>query len=696
MADETAARGDLGAGAAVALGAASGLAFALALPPFDLSAFAWVSFVPLCLAVVRCTARGALAAAAAAGLVLASQGMYGVLIYEPRLWVVVTLAVTLWPMAVVGLLLRVRAGDRGLASVVAAPTLWVAVETLLQEWLSLPTSIGITLARSEGARQAAALAGASGLSFLLVLTGALAAHAHALGRRGRPRGAWLSAALALAVPAVTTAAGRLALPDPSALGCVARARVVQPAIPAAASRRSWAEPAARAAIRRAFWDALAASRSSEADLFVWPEGGGAFDSFRVGPARAALYQEARSTGRHLFVSAIDFDAELDKRNSIFAFGPDGSFAKYDKLAPVPIAEATIAPGSRSGVVPTAHGRAGLLVCYESCFPRPAAALVRQGAAFLVVSANDADLGISTIPALHLSMSILRAVENRRPVIHASNAGPSAIIDPHGRIVAHAPLRAESVLEGCVFEPGADAPASRAGSAAERACQLAGCALVLAAGRPRRRVASGTFHWRALGVCALASLALAVANALVVGRQAAPPASPAEVLASFGPTRARAPSPAALSIPAEKRADLVAFLASYLGADGNGAEPREAPADLAAVARAAESLGFVPERVALPVEALAHEPLPLVLALRVLGPAVALALEDDGALLYHEHTGLQTVPLATLAQLYRGESLRVRPPSWPRPGSSPASPSTRSSAGSASATRETRRTPSTQR
>jgi apolipoprotein N-acyltransferase len=39
--------------------------------------------------------------------------------------------------------------------------------------------------------------------------------------------------------------------------------------------------------------------------------------------------------------------------------------------------------------------------------------------------------------MHNLVSVFRAVENRRPVVIASNAGPSTIIDPSGRVVVRA-------------------------------------------------------------------------------------------------------------------------------------------------------------------------------------------------------------------------------------------------------------------
>ena len=47
------------------------------------------------------------------------------------------------------------------------------------------------------------------------------------------------------------------------------------------------------------------------------------------------------------------------------------------------------------------------------------------------------------------MSALRAVEQRRYLLRASTAGPSAIVDPLGRIVARSALFTHAVLHGAV-------------------------------------------------------------------------------------------------------------------------------------------------------------------------------------------------------------------------------------------------------
>jgi apolipoprotein N-acyltransferase len=73
------------------------------------------------------------------------------------------------------------------------------------------------------------------------------------------------------------------------------------------------------------------------------------------------------------------------------------------------------------------------------FPELARDWTHKGANLLVNITNDAWYGRSSAPWQHLSMSVFRAVENRRSLVRSANTGVSAVIDPLGRITGDSPL-----------------------------------------------------------------------------------------------------------------------------------------------------------------------------------------------------------------------------------------------------------------
>lgn len=78
---------------------------------------------------------------------------------------------------------------------------------------------------------------------------------------------------------------------------------------------------------------------------------------------------------------------------------------------------------------------GAIVCWEGLFAAHAGRLTREGAQILVQVANEGWFPHTNAGARHNAAVRLRAVENRRWVVIASNAGPSEIVDAHGRVVA---------------------------------------------------------------------------------------------------------------------------------------------------------------------------------------------------------------------------------------------------------------------
>ncbi|WP_367114602.1 apolipoprotein N-acyltransferase [Thiohalocapsa sp.] len=91
---------------------------------------------------------------------------------------------------------------------------------------------------------------------------------------------------------------------------------------------------------------------------------------------------------------------------------------------------------------------GVSICYEDVFPEEVREALPE-AAYLINVSNDAWFGDSLAPHQHLEFARLRALENGRPLVRATNTGISAIIDHRGRVMASLPLFERAVLTGTI-------------------------------------------------------------------------------------------------------------------------------------------------------------------------------------------------------------------------------------------------------
>ena len=81
-----------------------------------------------------------------------------------------------------------------------------------------------------------------------------------------------------------------------------------------------------------------------------------------------------------------------------------------------------------------------LICYETIFPRFVAEAVSDAttkvptADIFVALSSDGWFGSTHQPYQHVNASILRAVENRLPLVHVLNNGPSIVAMPNGKVI----------------------------------------------------------------------------------------------------------------------------------------------------------------------------------------------------------------------------------------------------------------------
>jgi apolipoprotein N-acyltransferase len=223
-------------------------------------------------------------------------------------------------------------------------------------------------------------------------------------------------------------------------------------------------------------DADAARMLQPTDLIVWPEAPTMFQE-NDPEFRMAMSRLARAADAPVIVGNIGIDADreatrgYDIHNSADFIQPDGSFAgRYDKMHLVPFGEyvpykklfffagkllddvGDLDPGTRRSVFTTGGHTYGTFICYESVFGDEMRQYAQMGADVLVNISDDGWYGDTSAAWEHLNMVRMRAIENHRWVLRATNTGVTAAIDPYGRVVVSAPRhRRTSVRAGFNYE-----------------------------------------------------------------------------------------------------------------------------------------------------------------------------------------------------------------------------------------------------
>lgn len=283
-------------------------------------------------------------------------------------------------------------------------------------------------------------------------------------RRTRPVGTWIVAGVAFAA-SFAYGAIRLAIVERDVAAAPSlRVGVVQANADVLAKRR---DPEAMHALYLAQSRELLAEEP--VDLLVWPET--VYTRGIEGSLPVAGHPIRRDLDVPLLFGAATLrsapDGQSLKYNSALLVGADGAIRSgYDKNLLVPFAEwvpfgERLRPffphalefGATDATPPLVLGafRMATPICYEAAVPSFVRRMVREAQPNLLVTlSNDAWFGDSHEPWIHLAVARMRAIEQRRFVVRATNSGVSALIDPAGRIVARSSLLTRENLRGKVY------------------------------------------------------------------------------------------------------------------------------------------------------------------------------------------------------------------------------------------------------
>ena len=323
-------------------------------------------------------------------------------------------------------------------AVPAVAALWVAVEAthgpLGFAWLALGNAgidMGIPM-------RLAPFTGVYGLSFLFAMMGA--ALALAALRRPRRELLWLAMApLALLLPRL-----------PDARPGEETALLVQPNL---SETEDWTAPSVDRMQQRLVELSLRgvlADMAHRPAIVVWPEMPAPLYWDEDPNFRKYAAELTGATHAYLLTGLVAHTPRREPLNSALLVSPAGyPLSRYDKVNLVPFGEfvpwpfsfvnkisteaGDFAAGTRAVVEPVGGHRVGTFICYESAFPNFVRQFAREGAEALINISNDGWFGRSAARWQHLALARMRAAENRRWLLRATNDGVTATIDPAGRL-----------------------------------------------------------------------------------------------------------------------------------------------------------------------------------------------------------------------------------------------------------------------
>jgi apolipoprotein N-acyltransferase len=426
--------------------AAGGLLAGLALPPAGLPPLLWLALVPLW--GITAAPISPWSGAVWGGLAVLMSHRW-LLALHPLDWIGVPLPLSL-PLC--GLLLGICAAAGGLlvalwvllarrldscrlSSAVLLCGGWGLAEVLLAKGPLFWLGLGASALPSDRALAGLAAVGGSGLVAAVQLGIGWCLWRWWLGPSRRRWAMVFALVLVLAHGAGAGALARI----PVAGQRTERVLVLQPAIPT----RQKFEPAQQELLRRRLEAALSEAKARDGAVVLLPEGALGADPSLAMPAPVQLMAGGFRWQER--------GAELEQRSSLLLFGPGettpGGWIDKHRLVPlgewVPLAGLVrwsglsavggLEPGSPSRLLPRPQGAIGVAICYELSDGSGLALAVRDGARWLLLSAN-LDPYPPMLQRQFVALAQLRAIETGRAVVSSANTGPSVLVSARGVVL----------------------------------------------------------------------------------------------------------------------------------------------------------------------------------------------------------------------------------------------------------------------
>ena len=446
----------------------SGLLYALALPPFDVTELGWVALIPLLFAIEDCRPGEAFRRGYVAGLVFFGMTMWWLVHVSMPAPVALTAFLALYFGAAAAWFARFTyAGTdsfgRNLLVAVVGTAGWVTLEWIRGHlvlggfgW----NGLGVTQHRNVPFIQFASLTGVYGVSALVCFVNfaffqTLRRFIRHLGTRSSRaercgplrRLSWeFYLAMTLVCGAFLHGLREMRAEEGTRS---LRIALVQGNIPQTLKF----EPEQKPMILERYRSLTESILPLEPELIIWPETATPealrydLDSFEL---TTNLAQQANA---YLLTGTIDvtpYSKPMEAFNGAILIRPDGTLGEiYRKIHLVPFGEYVplrkILPfmkyltpigdsferGKDYTIFRLPELSFGAVICFEDTVPEVYRGFVKRGVDFVVNLTNDAWFKDSPAAAMHLANAVFRCAENRRWLIRSTNNGVTCAVDPYG-------------------------------------------------------------------------------------------------------------------------------------------------------------------------------------------------------------------------------------------------------------------------
>jgi apolipoprotein N-acyltransferase len=446
----------------VALALLASFLHIISFPDFDLWFVAWLSLIPLLLALQQAqTGKQAFALGWLFGTVFFFSACYWLThaminyggiptLIAYSLLVPASMLMGLFA-ASFGVAIHRLISRFGLRALFIAPFVWVALEWLrLQITGQLWNAAGYSQAFVPALIQTARWGSVYAVSFLIVLVNAAFAYAWI----ERKKKALITSFLTIcgcALVIVFTAPLKQRIVHPQTQAIVV---ALQPNVPMDSMTVERMEElfSLHVTMSETELKKLDNENKQKARLTIWPESPMLFLYTRDSQLREAIAAFTKRNKTSLIINSLEPAPNNGGYNSALLINEEGKLvAQYDKIrllafgeyVPVPrwIPGAKYIPamvgdftrGTKYTLFPVGNLKAGVFICFEAAFPDHTRKFAQDGADVLIEITNDGYLGPTPVLRQHLANAIFRAVETNRPIVRATNAGITAFINERGEV-----------------------------------------------------------------------------------------------------------------------------------------------------------------------------------------------------------------------------------------------------------------------